>query len=105
MTCRESFDHVPVWIEEFLTQCEAPVFIVGNKIEKEGRVVTEEMAEELSKQHGNSYYSFVDAEHNIYITELVEGIVRVLSGEEFYPSKHVKSARKVVDSDSEYTAI
>ena len=99
-TAVATFENVPRWINSFreIIQTEVPVFVVGNKIEEPGRVVTEEMAEELCEKYGEKCYSaFVDAKYSLNINNLMDCILRTINGEEVFRTKprEVKSARNV----------
>ena len=106
VTAVRTFENVPEWINGFrdITQTEVPIFVVGNKTEEPGRVITEEMAEELCEKHGEKCYSaFIDAKHDLNINQLMDGILKTLNGEEVFRTKReVKSARKVGQNPNQF---
>ena len=56
---RETFDKLDLWVEnmyESISPEEKVIFLVGNKIDSEKRVVTKEEAEEYAKKKNFDYY-------------------------------------------------
>ena len=57
VTNKQSFENLPNWFE----QCEKAeekriIYLCGNKIDLEGRLITKEEAEQLAKQFGTKYF-------------------------------------------------
>lgn len=73
VTNRRSFKMIPNWLNAINTNTggDPVIFLIGNKIDLNDRVVSREEAEEFAKQHNLEYYE-TSAKEGIGINEIFE---------------------------------
>ncbi len=73
VTNRRSFKMIPNWLNAIKTNTggDPVIFLIGNKIDLNDRVVSREEAEEFAKQHNLEYYE-TSAKEGIGINEIFE---------------------------------
>lgn len=102
ITNRESFDHIPRWIEEIRKEVgEIPTLIVGNKSDlHEHRVVSRKEGEKFAKKL-NFLYAESSAKNGLGVGDIFEILALMMIGEEV-PDKLIKANLKAtMDSGSE----
>ncbi len=83
ITNRESFDHIPMWIEEIRKEVgEIPTLLVGNKSDlQDQRVVSQKEAEKLAKKLGFLYVES-SAKNGVGVGDIFKILALMMIGEE-----------------------
>ncbi|MHA1698653.1 MAG: GTP-binding protein [Promethearchaeota archaeon] len=93
VTNRESFDHLPNWIEELEANTEkVPYVLVGNKIDLP-RVVSSKEAIEFAKQFNIKYYYETSAKTGEEVGDCFLGLAYEMIGIDLPPEKYPKVMR------------
>lgn len=73
VTTRSSFDQIPKWFDELtshISSSEIVAYVVGNKTDRPGRVVTQEEGEAIAQKVGASAYFEASAKDGTGVREL-----------------------------------
>ena len=81
-TNRSSFDNLGMWIKDIKnnTEQDMPIFLLGNKCDEENNKIeiTNEEAEEITKQYNLKYFSETSAKTGYKINNVFEEVAKVV---------------------------
>lgn len=76
LTNENSFQNVKVWMTSIYKNADPSIYkiLVGNKVDLDERVVSEQDAQKLAAEYGLEYYE-TSAKANINITEMMQNVL------------------------------